>query len=196
MRRKILPFCVCAVLLLLVSARGVSAQEEKGQQKDASEQNAEMKWHLINTAIFAAGLGYAVWKLAPAFFNTRSADIQKAIQEATGLKMQADLRYSEIDRKMATLGEEVKRMREQARSAMDREHERRRQETADELDHINKSVAAEMQAFRAEASMQIQHRTAQLALRMAESKLRESASASANDGLVQDVIQLVERGGR
>jgi len=84
-------------------------ESEKGENE-----NADAKWHLINTALFAIGLGWAIWKMAPSFFNARSADIQRAITEATGLKMQADLRYSEIDRKMATLPDEVKRMKEQS----------------------------------------------------------------------------------
>jgi F-type H+-transporting ATPase subunit b len=190
-RRKILSLLFCAALLLLFGANRAHAQT--APQRDAEEQESEMKWHVINTAIFAAGLGYAIWKLAPAFFNARSTDIQKAIREATGLKMQADLRYSEIDRKMATLGDEVGKMREQARREMEREHERRQRETADELEHINKSVAAEVQALRSEAAYQIRQRTAQLALRLAERRLRDVASP-ANDGLFQDFIHLVERG--
>lgn len=191
MRRAKLFSLFFAALLLVLSAQGVRAQT--APQKDVAEQESEFKWHLINSLIFAAGLGFALYKYAPAFFNARSADIQKAIREATGLKMQADLRYSEIDRKMATLAEEVKGMREQSRIEMEREHERRRQETADELAHINGSVAAEIAALRAEAAQQIRQRTAQLALLQAERKLRERAPSS-NDGLFQDFIHLVERG--
>jgi F-type H+-transporting ATPase subunit b len=195
MRRTILSACFFAALLLFIGAGTAGAQQQEEQQKEVTEQNAEMRWHLINTAIFAVGLGFAIWKLAPAFFNARTADIQKAIKDATGLKMQADFRYSEIDRKMATLPDEVKRMREQARVEMGREHERRRQETADELEHINKSVAAEIAAFRAEATSQIRLHTAQSALRMAERRLRESAvPSSANDQFFRDLIHLVERG--
>ncbi len=194
MRRAfLLPACFCAALLLLVGASAVHAQE--GQQRGAAEENSEMRWHIINTAIFAAGLGFAIWKLAPAFFNARSVDIQRAIKEATGLKMQADLRYSEIDRKMATLPDEVKRMREQARLEMEREYARRQEETAAELEHINKSVTAEIEALRAEAAYQIRQRTAQLALRLAERQLRDTAaSSSSNDESFQELIHLVERG--
>lgn len=191
MRRTILSTCFCAALWL--SAGIGTAHAQTPSQQDAAEQESEMKWHLINTAIFAAVLGFGIWKLAPAFFNARSADIQKAIREATGLKMQADLRYSEIDRKMATLSEEVKRMREQSRVEMEREHERRRQETTDELEHINRSVGAEIEAFRAEGRNQIKLQTAQLALGLAERRLREAASSS-NDQSFQDFIYLVERG--
>lgn len=191
MRRATVPSLLFAALLLVLGAHSVGAQT--ASQKDAAEQEGEFKWHLINSVIFAAGLGFALWKYAPAFFNARSTDIQKAIREATGLKMQADLRYSEIDRKMATLGEEVKQMREQARSQMEREHQRRQEETAGELAHINSSVAAEIGALRAEAAHQIRQRTAQLALRQAERRLQETA-ASSNDVLFQDFIHLVERG--
>jgi F0F1-type ATP synthase membrane subunit b/b' len=194
-RRTVLSACFFAALLVFAGAGTARAQRERPQKEEVAEQNAELGWHLINTAIFAAGLGFAIWKLAPAFFNARTADIQKAIKDATGLKMQADFRYSEIDRKMATLPDEVKRMREQARVEMEREHERRRQETADELEHINRSIAADIAAFRAEATERIRLQTAQLALRMAERRLRDSALSSAtNDQSFRDLIHLVERG--
>ncbi len=192
MRRVLLSACFCGALFL-VGAGAICAQNTASQQ-DAAEQEGEFKWHLINSALFAAVLGFGIWKLAPAFFNARSADIQKAIREATGLKMQADLRYSEIDRKMASLAEEVKRMREQARLEMEREHQRRLGETSEELEHINSSVAAEVEALRSEAAYQIRQRTAQLALSLAERRLRDSALSGANDEPFRDFIHLVERG--
>jgi F-type H+-transporting ATPase subunit b len=191
-RRILLSTCFCAVLFL--SGTGTVHAQNTASQEDAAEQEGEFKWHLINSVLFAAVLGFAIWKSAPAFFNARSADIQKAIREATGLKMQADLRYSEIDRKMATLGDEVKRMREQARLEMEREHQRRRDETAAELEHIHNSVAAEIEALRSEGAYQVQQQTAQMAFRLAESKLRDSARSSASDEPFRDFIHLVERG--
>ena len=192
MGRTIRCACLCAALFLFVGAHS-SLHAQTASQRDVAEQESELKWHIINSAIFAACLGFAIWKLAPAFFNARSADIQKAIKDATGLKMQADFRYSEIDRKMATLPEEVKRMREQSRIEMEREHERRRQESAEELEHINKNITAEIQALRSEATDQIRQRTAQLALRLAERQLRDTGPSS-NSQLFQDFLHLVERG--
>src|SRR5581483_9138661 len=153
-----------------------------------------MGWKIVNTAIFVIGLAYLIRKYAPAFFNARSADIQKAIKDAMGLKIEAEFRYSEIDRKMATLTDEVKRMRAQSAAEMEREHQRVRNETAMEIEHIHKNVAAEMEALRKEGRRQVRQQTAQLALQLAERRLRDRFASSASEGLVQDFVQLIERG--
>ncbi len=171
------------------------AQEDRqGNTQPGENENADAKWHLINTALFAIGLGWAIWKMAPGFFNARSADIQRAITEATGLKMQADLRYSEIDRKMATLPEEVNRMKQQSAIEMDREHRRRQEETAREVRRIEAASTAEVEALRQDAIRAARQRTARSALELAEERLAARVSSSSNDDLLQDFIHLVERG--
>jgi F-type H+-transporting ATPase subunit b len=152
------------------------------------------KWKIVNFAIFAIGLGYALVKFAPRFFNARSADIQKAIREATGLKMNADLRYSEIDRKMANLAGEVDKLRAEANAEMEREHERLLREAAEEAERIRKNTAAEIDAWRAEGANQVRRHTAQLAFALAERRLRDRFSAGEPAEMLHDFANLVERG--
>src|SRR5581483_7324992 len=108
-------------------------------------------WKVVNTALFVIGLGWLMWKYGPSFFNTRSASIQKAIQDATGLKIEADFRYSEIDRKMAGLADEVRKIRQQAAIELERDHARFREETRLEIEHIHHNVQADIDAFRRRA---------------------------------------------
>ena len=190
-RRSRLNFGVFALLLAGIA---LPAGAQTAAQKDAAEEQTQFTWHLINSAIFAVGLGYALWKFAPSFFNARTADIQKAIKDATGLKLEADFRHSEIDRKMATLPEEIKRMREQSLIEIEREHQRRLEETQRELTHIEDSLQAEIQASRDDGMRLIRQRTARLALDSAERQLRERGAGQTDEGLLGDFIQLVERG--
>jgi F-type H+-transporting ATPase subunit b len=195
--RKFLRLFLFAALVSIASHRPLHAQAE--DQKEATSEAGEnekpdAKWHLINTALFALALGWGIWKVAPGFFNARSTDIQRAIKEATGLKMEADLRYSEIDRKMATLPDEVKRIKEQAAIEMDREHHRRQEETAREVRRIQDASTAEIEALRQEAMRSARQRTALSALQLAEERLAARVSGSSNDELLQDFIHLVERG--
>lgn len=183
-----------AVIGLFCFAAPSRAFAETPSQHDAAEEQTEFPWHLINSAIFGLAFAYAVWKYSPAFFNARSADIQKAIKDATGLKIEADFRHSEIDRKMATLPDEIKRMRDQSQLGMDREEQQRREETRRELQHIEESLQAEIAASREEGTRQIRRRTALLALQSAERQLEERAGTGAGDTLVGDFIQVVERG--
>ncbi len=197
MLRNFLRLILLAGLLFVAADRPVHAQadgQNRQEAEGAQNENPDAKWHLINTGLFALGLGWAIWKMAPAFFNARSADIQRAIKEATGLKMEADLRYSEIDRKMATLPDEVKRMKDQSAVEMEREHRRRQEETAREVKRIGEASMAEVEALRQEAILGARQRTARSALQLAEERLAARVSAGSNEDLLRDFIHLVERG--
>jgi F-type H+-transporting ATPase subunit b len=153
-----------------------------------------MPWALINFAIFAVLLGYALVKLGPGFFNARSADIQKAIKDATGLKIDADFRYSEIDKKMANLPVEVERLKAEARSNMQRVHEHLLEETQEEEEHIRASAAAEIEALRKEGMQQVRLTASQRAFSLAEKRLMERFASSDSDDMLRDFANLVERG--
>jgi F0F1-type ATP synthase membrane subunit b/b' len=150
-------------------------------------------YKIFNTLIFAAGLGYLIYKYGPAFFNARSADIQKAIQDATGLRIEAEFRSSEIDRKMATLADEVKAMRAQSNAAMEREHERLRRDAEEERGRIEERVQAEIQALRSIGEQDVRRFTASLALKEAEARLRKRLSAGGASGDQEDLLQEFER---
>ena len=173
---------------------GLSAQQQK-QTLGTDEASGRVgKWKIINTALFVAGLGYLIYRSAPGFFNARSADIQKAIQDATGLKMDADFRSSEIDRKMASLSEEVKKLREQSAADMEREHQRVREETQHELRRIENNVNAETEMFRQRGVRRVRQRAAQAAFELAAQRLRAQAATGEAEESVQDFIHVVAQG--
>jgi F-type H+-transporting ATPase subunit b len=153
-----------------------------------------MPWTLINFAIFAVLLGWALVKLGPGFFNARSADIQKAIKDATGLKIEADFRYSEIDKRMANLPAEVEKLKAEARSNMQRVHERLLEETREEEARIRRSTAGEIEALRDEGMQQVRLTAAQRAFGLAEKRLVERVATSDSEDMLHDFAHLVERG--
>lgn len=179
-------------LILLIAACQAAAQIPTPQETAAMD--AVTRWKIANSLIFAIGLGYLIAKYAPAFFNARSGEIQKAIQDATGLKIEAEFRSSEIDRKMAGLAQEVKKLRQQYAEELEREHERFRHETDAQVQHIHRNVAGEIEALRLEGVRHVRQHTAQLALQLAERRLEDRAGREPQDDLVQDFVHLVERG--
>ena len=190
--RRLPRSCLFAGLVLFAAAFQAAAQIPN--QQETAAMDTVTLWKIANTLIFAAGLAYLIAKYAPAFFNARSSDIQKAIQDATGLKIEAEFRSSEIDRKMAGLAEEVKKLREQYASELQREHDRFRHETGAEIEHIQHNVAAEIEALRLEAMHRVRQHTGRLALEVAEHRLQERAGLDVQDNLVPEFVQLVERG--
>lgn len=183
---------LCFIAFLLVFASAVFGESEMSQRQVAILDRVTLL-KIANFLIFAGGLGYALARYAPRFFNARSSDIQKAIQDATGLKLEADYRYSEIDRKMASLAEEVRRMREQARRELEREHQRFRAESQAEIDHIHRNVLNEVEALRKQGINQVRRHTAQLALDIAERRLAERFRGAEPEETIHDFVNLVER---
>lgn len=183
-----------ATIVTLLTAFVLQAGAQESEAQETAILDAVTKWKIINTAIFLVFVGWFLWKYAPRFFNARSADIQKAIKDATGLKLDADYRYSEVDRKLATLADEVKRMRQQSKIDWDREHERLRTEADNDIAHIRHNVANEIEAFRLEGVQQLRQHTAQLALQLAERRLQERFAHPGSGNLIDNFIHLVEKG--
>jgi len=151
-------------------------------------------WEVANFVLFAGLIGYFIVKYAASFFNARSADIQKAIQEATGLKLNADLRYSEIDRKMANLSSEVGKLRAEAQQEMGREHQRMLAQTKEEIAYIQRSTVAEIEGLRNEGADRLRVHATTEALARAETRLRERFANSDQQDQLAEFVNLVERG--
>jgi len=181
-----------AALCLFASASPVRA-EETASQKVAQEDEASsiMKWKLINTGIFALLVGFALIKYAPKFFSARSLDIQKAIKDATGLKIEADFRYSAIDKKMANLAAEVDRMKAEAAAEIEREHDRLLHETEEEIEHIYRNSDNEVDSLRVDGALAVKRHTAQLAFSLAEHRLQAHFAQHDDNNCVGEFIDLV-----
>ena len=191
MRRVVAVLRFCALGIVLCAAPLAFGQETPEQ---TAVLDAVTRWKVINTILFVIGFGWLIARYAPRFFNARSLAIQKAIKDATGLKIDADFRYSEIDKKMATLPEATKKLRENAAEAMRRQEDTFRRQTEAELAHIQHNVAAEIDAFRSEGIRTIRKQTSDRALSIAERRLRDRFAAGEPPELVGDFVHLVQRG--
>jgi F-type H+-transporting ATPase subunit b len=179
-------------IFLLAGLGLLHAQE--ASNLEAAHEDDNLIWKIANFAIFAGGIGYAIFKFAPAFFNARSADIQNAIKEATGLKLNADLRYSEIDRKMANLSVEVGKLRAESQAEMEREHARMIAQTKEEIAYLQRSTEAQIEALRGEGADKLRVHATHQALALAEARLRERLATGDQKDLYDDFVRLVKRG--
>lgn len=193
MRRHLLAQALLGTMLFFgCAATTVWAQNREAQEE--APHDTLGPWKITNSVLFAALLGFALFKYGPPFFNARTGDIQKAIKDATGLKLDADYRYSEADRKMATLGEEVKKIRAEGATALEAMHGRMQKETEQAIERIRKNVSIESEALRLEGIRHLRLRTTNAAFAQVEARLREQASSGQASDLLPDFIHLVERG--
>jgi F-type H+-transporting ATPase subunit b len=192
--RKLLLLSALLFVGLSTAPRALAQETPSQREADIDQEGDLMKWKIINTGIFALLLGYGVMTLAPKFFQARSLDIQKAIKDATGLKIEADFRYSEIDKKMSNLSGEVARMKAEAAAEMEREHDRLKRETAQEVEHLDRNADFEIDSLRAEGALQVKRHTAQLALALAERRLQSHFAQNDGQNNVREFVSLVGAG--
>jgi F0F1-type ATP synthase membrane subunit b/b' len=182
-------------LLAFVVIVPCHAQEGGAETEEAREQRVVF-WKWLNFAILAGGLGYLIAKKAPAFFNARSEEIQRAIKEATGLKMNADFRASEIDRRMATLSSEIHKIREEAKAEMERESRRIDEETRLALLRIQEHTTREIESLRVQAAAAVREHAVRLAADLAISHLRDHPERVNQDDMVRAFAGDVLKGAR
>lgn len=176
--------------LLLLTAAHLGAQPVRAGH---SHLDTVSLWKILNTALFFAFLGYLIHKHAPAFFGARSLVIQKAIEEATGLKIEAEFRYSEIDKKMATLPDEIRRMRRKDAAERERDHRRFLRETEGSIAHVWRNAEAEIETYWQEGTRRVRQRAAELALQYAEQHIPERLGPRHSEESVRDMLRLVSR---
>ncbi len=189
MRRLTLLTLFCSGLFFVCGLAPAKAQDI--QQYSAIDKVTPLKW--ANSLIFLAGLAYLLYRYAPPFFNARSADIQRTVEEATGLKIQGEFRRSEADRKMATLPSEIQLIQQQHDEAIAREYERMQRDTESEVRRIHANVTAEIAALRNEGTRRMRQRTAASAVDLAERRLQERLESEGGNYL-PDFLHAVEHG--
>jgi len=148
-----------------------------------------LKW--ANFLILAAGLGYMLAKLLPKNFAERTAAIQKEITEAQAVKRDAEARAAKVDAQVKSLAADIENFRKESAKEMAHEGERIRQETAAHIQRISEHAAVELDIAGKIARRELRQFSADLAVKMAEDRLRAklvgTADAALVDGFVADL---------
>jgi F-type H+-transporting ATPase subunit b len=186
------------LLLIPIFAAALAAQEPAGPKEaehkagePAEESNEIWKW--ANFGILAAGLGYLMAKNLPPVFKSRSKEIQSGISEAQQMKLDAERRSAEMDARLASLGADIEKFRAESQAEMQQEGERIGRETAAELKKIEERAAVEIESAGKAARRQLKDYAAELALGMAEERLRARMDSAAESALVDNFARDLEQ---
>lgn len=186
-----------SIVLLLFLSSGVVAQEhgapplaeqagEHGQAEAHGEHGAAnldfFKW--INFAILAGIIGYFAYKKGGAFFAGRTAMIRRDLEESARMKQEAEARYAEVERRLAALATEVEALRAQARAESASESDRVREETSRQMAKLRAQAEQEIVAAGNAARQQLRAYAAELAIGLAEQKIRTRLTPEADAGLI------------
>jgi F-type H+-transporting ATPase subunit b len=167
---------------------------EAGEKHVAETENSnEIYWKWANFIMLVGGLGYLISKYGSPLLAARTVEIQKGIQEATAARHDAEKRARDVDQLLAKLQEEVERLRQDARQEMAAEGERQRAETAAQLERLKKQGQQEIAAAAKAVQQELRVYSAQLALDLAETKIRQRLTPQTQDDLIRAFVGDLER---
>lgn len=181
-----------AMMLLFGASITVYAQETAEEPISKDEM---LIWKWANFIILAAGAAYLMGKHLPAYFKTRSADIQKDITEAQEQKAAAEKRAAEMDARLKSLAADIENFRTQSKIEMEQEGVRIRQETAQQIEKLQKQAEQEIESAGKLASRELREYAAKLALDLAEQRIRTRLDANTEAGLVDDFTRDLQQQG-
>jgi F-type H+-transporting ATPase subunit b len=193
---------LAAVLLLALSSTGgiVLAQEaaEKKDEEHASdpasgEHGGMEMWKWANFAVLAAGLAYLIGKNAGPFFASRSRQIRKDMLEAADARKDAEARAAEVDRRLSNLEAEIATLRADAQREAESERQRLSAASVAEVEKIRVHAEQEIASAGKAARSELKRYSAELAIGLAEQKIRARMTPDSQDALVSGFVRDLDR---
>ena len=179
-------FLVIALFAFTMTLMGQEAGEH-GAAAEAAEPSIVWVW--VNFVILAGGLGYLAVKHLPKIFADRSSEIQKNITEAQQVKRDAEARAAQMEARLKALGADIETFRKQAAAEMQQEGERIRQETVAQIKKVEQQAALEIESAGKAATRELRKYSAELALKLAEERVRARLDASSESALVERFVK-------
>jgi F-type H+-transporting ATPase subunit b len=183
-----------AAFLLAAPLALLHAQENPEGAAHAEEAGDPwIAWKWANFIILGAGLGYLIAKHMPVFFQSRTESIQKGIAEAQQMKREAEKRAAEMDLRVSALGAEVEKFQKHAAAEMEQEGARIREETSQQIAKLQRQAEQEIESAGKNARRELKKYAGELALNLAEQRIRAKLDATAENGLVEGFIDDLKR---
>lgn len=196
-----------AALIFLIAAAAAFAPAMRAQEpskagespvKEAAEPPAEGEhgslelWKWANFLVLAGALGYLVYKNAGPFFSARSQQIRKDMVEAQQARQQAEARAAEVDRRLASLESEIAALRAESQSEAQAETERLAKQTTAEIAKIQAHAEHEIDAAGKAARTELKRYSAELAVELAEQRIRSRMTPETQEALVRGFVRDLE----
>jgi F-type H+-transporting ATPase subunit b len=178
-------------LLMLAGALALAqepAKETKEEAKSESEDSLKI-WKWANFAILAGAIGYAAAKNAGPMFAARSEKIRKDMIEADEVRRQAEERAVAVDRRLANLETEIAALRDESRREAEAERQRVAQHIAAEIGKIQQHAEQEIDAAGKAARLELKRYAAELAIGLAERRIRDRMTPPKQDALVNGFVR-------
>jgi F-type H+-transporting ATPase subunit b len=166
-----------------------AAQQKAGEKEESFAEKHELALKWPNFLLLAGLLGYFIGKNAGPFFAARSAGIRKDMDESLRQREQAEAKAADVDRRLADLGEDIAALRGHSEAEAQAESERMAQHTTAEIAKIQAHAEREIASAGKAARMALKRYSAELAMALAEQKVRARMTPDTEDALVQGFVR-------
>jgi F-type H+-transporting ATPase subunit b len=200
--KRLLPFFLAAAIT--VCAPAVRAQQPG--QPDAAERAAEPPsqgehgtlelWKWANFILLAGALGYLIGKNAGPFFASRSRKIKQDIVDSEDARCEAEGKAAEVERRLASLETEIASLKSESQAEAEAEMRRNAQHTEAEIAKIQARAEQEIASAGKAARMGLKKYSAELAISLAEQKIRQRMNPEAQDALVRGFVRHLDEDAR
>jgi F-type H+-transporting ATPase subunit b len=189
MKRLILWTALAAAVLTATSTARAEEKSAAAGGGAPSGSGGLKAWEWANFIVLAGGLGYIIRKNAGPAFEARGRHIRQAMLEAEEAKKEADSRAAAVELRLARLDDEVAALRAEAKREEQAEHARYIHHAAAEVAKIQARAEQEIAAAGKAARMELKRHAAELALGLAEQKIRARMTAETEDQLVRGYLE-------
>jgi F-type H+-transporting ATPase subunit b len=180
-------------LFALTFAITIVAQEPEEHKASEPAENSDAMWKWANFGILAIALGYGMAKGLPPLFRSRTKEIQQGIAEAQQVKQDAEKRSAEMDARLKSLGADIEKFRKESAAEMQQEGDRISKETAAQMKKVEEQAAIEIETVGKTARRQLKEYAAELALGLAEERLRAKLDSATESALVDNFVRDLEK---
>lgn len=170
------------------------AQEKSATEtsETSGEGGGMIAWKWANFAMLVGGLGYLTVKFGGPFFAARSRQIRQEMVDAYELRKEAEARAGEVDRRLAQLDAEIAALRKEAQQEAEHEAQQIARQTETDIAKIRAHSEQEIASAGKAARIELKRYSAQLAIALAEQKIRARMNPEIEDNLVRGFVRGME----
>ncbi len=181
-RRKI--FLVLLLLPFFISM--VSADEEH------SSNIRDFIGKTVNFIVLFGGLAYFLYKPIRNFLQKRSEEIEQGLKEAGEAQREAEMKLREASTRLATLEDEIEKLKKEAEIEGRKERERVIQLAQQEAERIKYFAKQEIEMLMRAGIQDLKQYTAELASALAEERIKKKMSPEDQSFLIDKSIEKLD----
>ena len=189
MLKKIMPLCSAAAVFVSNSVVLASEAAEGGHEQITFL--GDWLPRLVNFAIIAGVLIYFARKPIRDFFQNRSLEIAKAMQESKEARERAVAALAEMERKVKDLESETNRLIEDARARGEKDRQALIEEGKKMVSDIDAQVKQGVELEVQKAKNSLQAEASSLAVDLAEKSIKEKIGPKDHERIVKEYITKV-----